>query len=208
MESNVNAQFIEEDIIPAAGNAKSLKDKFLTLEKEASKVETASSKMTYVPKKFTAPSSTPSTPPPAKTAAATQQPAKPKAQNSNGLLTTAPAAQAAGQNGHAAGEKCCVCDKTVYAMEKIEADKKVYHKTCFKCTSCNCPLKLGNFSSIKQTLYCTPHYIQLFARNGNYDEGFGLENYKRKWLQSQQQQQQQQPPHGRTSMNGDTIAAN
>jgi len=43
--------------------------------------------------------------------------------------------------------------------------------------------RLGNFSSIKQTLYCTPHYIQLFARNGNYDEGFGLENYKRKWLQ-------------------------
>ena len=25
--------------------------------------------------------------------------------------------------------------------------------------------------------------MQLFARNGNYDEGFGLENYKRKWLQ-------------------------
>jgi len=46
---------------------------------------------------------------------------------------------------------------------------------------------LGNFSSIKQTLYCTPHYIQLFARNGNYDEGFGLENYKRKWLPQQQQ---------------------
>jgi hypothetical protein len=41
---------------------------------------------------------------------------------------------------------------------------------------------LGNFSSIKGQLYCTPHYIQLFARNGNYDEGFGLENYKRKWL--------------------------
>jgi len=41
---------------------------------------------------------------------------------------------------------------------------------------------LGNFSSIKEKLYCTPHYIQLFARNGNYDEGFGLENYKRKWI--------------------------
>jgi hypothetical protein len=23
----------------------------------------------------------------------------------------------------------------------------------------------------------------LFARNGNYDEGFGLENYRRKWQQ-------------------------
>jgi hypothetical protein len=73
MESNVNAQFIEEDIIPSAGNAKSLKNKFLTLEKEATKIETSSSKMTYVPKKFTSPSAAPAgqsqakaTPPPAK----------------------------------------------------------------------------------------------------------------------------------------------
>lgn len=28
--------------------------------------------------------------------------------------------------------KCSVCGKTVYAMEKIEADKKIYHKSCFK----------------------------------------------------------------------------
>jgi hypothetical protein len=28
--------------------------------------------------------------------------------------------------------KCSVCHKTVYAMEKIEADKKIYHKSCFK----------------------------------------------------------------------------
>lgn len=42
--------------------------------------------------------------------------------------------------------------------------------------------RLGNYSSIKQTLYCTPHYVQLFARNGNYDEGFGHDNYKNKWL--------------------------
>ncbi|RNA39445.1 Xin actin-binding repeat-containing [Brachionus plicatilis] len=52
-----------------------------------------------------------------------------------------------------------------------------------------CLHRLGNFSSIKQTLYCTPHFLQLFARNGNYDEGFGLENYKRKWLPSQQNAQ-------------------
>lgn len=55
-DNNLNAQFVEEDVIPSAGHAKSLKDKFLTLEKEASRVETASSKMTYVPKKFTSPS--------------------------------------------------------------------------------------------------------------------------------------------------------
>ena len=140
LESNVNAQFIEEEIIPQAGSAKSLKDKFLTLEKEAGKVETASSKMTYVPKKFTAPSTS--------DASQKQQQQKPKPkpaqqqQQSNGLLTTAAAQNNNAQNGaQTTGEKCCVCEKTVYAMEKIEADKKVYHKTCFKCTSCNCPLK-------------------------------------------------------------------
>lgn len=80
------------------------------------------------------------------------------------------------------GDKCCQCEKTVYAMEKIEANKNIYHKSCFKCHTCNCPLKLGNYSSNMQTLYCTHHYHQLFARNGNYDEGFGLEDYKKKWL--------------------------
>ncbi len=39
------------------------------------------------------------------------------------------------------GEACCVCERTVYAMERLEADKKIYHKTCFKCTACSCPLK-------------------------------------------------------------------
>jgi hypothetical protein len=38
-------------------------------------------------------------------------------------------------------EKCHLCEKTVYIMEKIEADKKLYHKLCFKCTICNCTLK-------------------------------------------------------------------
>jgi hypothetical protein len=37
--------------------------------------------------------------------------------------------------------KCSVCNKTVYAMEKIEADKKIYHKSCFKCMHCKSILK-------------------------------------------------------------------
>jgi hypothetical protein len=45
-----------------AGNANKLKDRFLTLEKEASKIETSSSKMNYVPKKFTSYSTSPATP--------------------------------------------------------------------------------------------------------------------------------------------------
>ena len=34
-------------------------------------------------------------------------------------------------------ETCEVCKRTVYAMERLEADKLVYHKTCFKCSVCS-----------------------------------------------------------------------
>ena len=37
--------------------------------------------------------------------------------------------------------KCAVCQKSVYAMEKLEADKIVYHKTCFKCSVCKTILR-------------------------------------------------------------------
>ena len=30
-------------------------------------------------------------------------------------------------------------------------------------------------------LYCIPHFKQLFISKGNYDEGFGLDQHKRKW---------------------------
>ena len=38
-------------------------------------------------------------------------------------------------------ERCAVCQKVVYAMEKLEADKIVYHKTCFKCSVCRKTLR-------------------------------------------------------------------
>jgi hypothetical protein len=30
-------------------------------------------------------------------------------------------------------------------------------------------------------LYCIPHFKQLFIAKGNYEEGFGLDQHKRKW---------------------------
>lgn len=39
--------------------------------------------------------------------------------------------------GAPTSNKCFVCSKTVYPMEKLEADKHVYHKFCFKCKTCN-----------------------------------------------------------------------
>ena len=99
--------------------------------------------MNYVPKKFTsatAPATAqkhPQTTPEAKSTAP-----PPKQNITNGLLTPAVNLnQSNSNNSNSNTEKCCVCEKTVYAMEKIEADKKVYHKLCFKCTACNCTLK-------------------------------------------------------------------
>lgn len=68
---------------------------------------------------------------------------------------------------------CHECHKRVYEMEKIVADKVVYHKTCFRCAHCNRVLSLGNYATGGAgKLYCKPHFISLFKVKGNYDEGF------------------------------------
>ena len=43
--------------------------------------------------------------------------------------------------------KCSSCDKSVYKVEELVADEKVFHKTCFKCEHCNTTLMLGNYAS-------------------------------------------------------------
>jgi len=72
----------------------------------------------------------------------------------------------------AKNEKCCACNKTVYAMELIKADGMSYHKTCMKCAQCHCTLKLGNYAALGGKFYCKPHFKQLFALKGNYHAGF------------------------------------
>lgn len=82
-------------------------------------------------------------------------------------------------------EKCNVCDKTVYLAEKIVVEdkeqRKTFHKTCLKCTHCKATLSLGNYASMNGVMYCKPHFKQLFATKGNYDEGFGKEKLTSKW---------------------------
>ena len=41
----------------------------------------------------------------------------------------------------------CVA-RQVYAMEKLEAEKVVYHKACFRCTECNKAVSLGTYASL------------------------------------------------------------
>ncbi|XP_055957750.1 uncharacterized protein LOC126824910 isoform X5 [Patella vulgata] len=78
-------------------------------------------------------------------------------------------------------EKCGACQKTVYAMEKVEMNKNAYHRACFKCSQCRAVLTPKTFAINAGTMFCTSHYKQLFARKGNYDEGFGRPQHKKKW---------------------------
>ena len=43
--------------------------------------------------------------------------------------------------GPSQGNKCNSCGKTVYPMEKLEADGRMFHKFCFKCTECKNTLR-------------------------------------------------------------------
>lgn len=69
-------------------------------------------------------------------------------------------------------QKCKACDKTVYLVDQLTADGIIYHKSCFRCHHCNGTLKLSNYSSFEGTLYCKPHFDQLFKRTGSLDKSF------------------------------------
>ncbi|KAF7668049.1 hypothetical protein LDENG_00034950 [Lucifuga dentata] len=78
-------------------------------------------------------------------------------------------------------ETCVSCTKTVYPLERLVANQHVYHTTCFRCSYCNTKLSLGNYASLHNTVYCKPHFCQLFKAKGNYDEGFGHRPHKDLW---------------------------
>ncbi|KAI8554613.1 hypothetical protein RHMOL_Rhmol05G0111600 [Rhododendron molle] len=69
-------------------------------------------------------------------------------------------------------QKCKACDKTVYLVDRLAADNRIYHKACFRCHHCSSTLKLGNFNSFEGVLYCRPHFDQLFKRTGSLDKSF------------------------------------
>lgn len=78
-------------------------------------------------------------------------------------------------------DQCALCQKTVYPMECLVADKQTYHKSCFRCHHCNSQLSLGTYASLHGQVYCKPHFKQLFKSKGNYEEGFGLKPHKEAW---------------------------
>lgn len=58
---------------------------------------------------------------------------------------------------------CRLCDKPVYKMEEVKAEKSIYHKNCFRCRECNKQLKVDTYQSHEGVLYCTIHFKLLFA---------------------------------------------
>ncbi|XP_037942333.1 LIM domain and actin-binding protein 1, partial [Teleopsis dalmanni] len=58
---------------------------------------------------------------------------------------------------------CHICQKPVYKMEEIKAEKFKYHKTCFRCTECNKQLKVDNYQSHEGAPFCIVHFKQLFS---------------------------------------------
>ncbi|XP_042495395.1 LIM domain-containing protein WLIM1-like [Macadamia integrifolia] len=69
-------------------------------------------------------------------------------------------------------QKCKACEKTVYLVDQLTADNKIYHKACFRCHHCKGTLKLSNYCSFEGVLYCKPHFNQLFKMTGSLDKSF------------------------------------
>ncbi|XP_024915530.1 LIM domain and actin-binding protein 1a isoform X2 [Cynoglossus semilaevis] len=78
-------------------------------------------------------------------------------------------------------ETCVSCLKTVYPLERLVANQSIYHSSCFRCFHCNSKLSLVNYASLHNSVYCKPHFNQLFKAKGNYDEGFGHRPHKELW---------------------------
>jgi gelsolin len=72
--------------------------------------------------------------------------------------------------------KCEICNKSVYAAEKIEYDNKVYHEACFKCSMCKMRLNLTATRTLGGQLHCNTCYDKTFAEGGGSMDAFGDAN--------------------------------
>lgn len=51
------------------------------------------------------------------------------------------------------------------------------------CSSFLC--STGTYAALQGKIYCKVHFKQLFKIKGNYDEGFGREQHKAKWVKKE-----------------------
>lgn len=59
-------------------------------------------------------------------------------------------------------DKCHLCAKRVYVVERICTEGLYFHRECFRCGTCSSPLRQGAhvFDSAQGKLYCKAHSVQ------------------------------------------------
>ncbi|XP_054941364.1 F-actin-monooxygenase MICAL3 isoform X8 [Physeter macrocephalus] len=57
-------------------------------------------------------------------------------------------------------DTCYFCQKRVYVMERLSAEGKFFHRSCFKCEYCATTLRLSAYAYALEDgkFYCKPHY--------------------------------------------------
>ncbi|KAK4746036.1 hypothetical protein SAY87_012348 [Trapa incisa] len=66
-------------------------------------------------------------------------------------------------------DKCTLCNKTAYPLEKLTVEGASYHKSCFRCSHGGCFLTPSSYAALDGILYCKPHFSQLFKEKGSYN---------------------------------------
>ncbi|KAK8603706.1 hypothetical protein V6N13_096179 [Hibiscus sabdariffa] len=65
-------------------------------------------------------------------------------------------------------DKCGVCNKTAYPLEKVTVEGEHFHKSCFRCSPGGCSLTPSSYVARDGILYCKHHFAQLFMEKGCY----------------------------------------
>ncbi|GMJ00334.1 pollen-specific LIM protein 2c [Hibiscus trionum] len=65
-------------------------------------------------------------------------------------------------------DKCGVCNKTAYPLEKVTVEGENYHKSCFRCSPGGCFLTPSTYAANDGVLYCKHHFAQMFMEKGCY----------------------------------------
>ncbi|CAD6196757.1 unnamed protein product [Caenorhabditis auriculariae] len=79
-----------------------------------------------------------------------------------GKESLASAKQSRDPTADEAPKDCAVCSKTVYPVERVFANKRLYHINCFKCIKCSKKLTPTNYNSHEGKLLCKVHMLEVF----------------------------------------------
>ncbi|XP_038131955.1 F-actin-monooxygenase mical1 [Cyprinodon tularosa] len=65
-------------------------------------------------------------------------------------------------------EQCYFCGEMVYVVERVSAEGKFFHRSCFTCHKCGITLRLGGYAFDKTSgrFYCEQHSEALLLPNG------------------------------------------